>query len=275
MPTQRGTNIGVFKLPPRGVRPQVISCLQDPQARSRLQIAFEGLVIEDASPSTLLEAIDSASLKTLGTVVVVGIQAIERLGPSLANMRIRHPHTALLGWIPPNETRRAFELGQAGFDVLVMQGIDDQPAGVRRRTEQALSRILLGSIVEDLVSHVPPLSRGMVHSAFMQLNHVKTTLALASSLGMTLQALRCALRKVRLPPPQRLMAWCRLLLASRLLEERGRSAESVAFFLDYSSAPAFQNACRRLLHVTPGDVRRAGGFSFAIAQFEGELALTS
>src|SRR5690242_5068322 len=46
--TQRSTDIGVLKLPPRGVHPQVISSLLDPQARSRLQLAFDGFPIEDA-----------------------------------------------------------------------------------------------------------------------------------------------------------------------------------------------------------------------------------
>jgi hypothetical protein len=62
-------------------------------------------------------------------------------------------------------------------------------------------------------------------------------------------------------------AWCRLLLVTRLLEEPGRTVESIALQLDYPSASALRNQVRRFLGMTLSEAAAQGGFAFALERF--------
>jgi AraC-like DNA-binding protein len=66
------------------------------------------------------------------------------------------------------------------------------------------------------------------------------------------------------PPPQRLLTWGRLIVAAHLLEQKHRTADSVAAMLHFPSGPAFRNSCQRYLRATPSQIRSRGGAAYAI-----------
>jgi transcriptional regulator GlxA family with amidase domain len=53
-------------------------------------------------------------------------------------------------------------------------------------------------------------------------------------------------------------------MASQLLEDPSRSADTVAAALDFPSASAFRNTCRRYLGASPSELRLRGGSRFVI-----------
>jgi AraC-like DNA-binding protein len=75
-----------------------------------------------------------------------------------------------------------------------------------------------------------------------------------------------------LPPPRRLMAWMRILLAASLLDDPGRTVLSVAYACGYSSDSSLRRAMQDFLGTIPTTLRREGAFSRASARFLEELA---
>ena len=73
------------------------------------------------------------------------------------------------------------------------------------------------------------------------------------------------------PPPQRLLTWGRLIVASHLLEDVHRSADRIAVALDFPSGSAFRNMCQRYLGATPGEIRERGGSPYVIGEFLREI----
>jgi AraC-like DNA-binding protein len=75
---------------------------------------------------------------------------------------------------------------------------------------------------------------------------------------------------MRLPTPGRMLLWLRVLFGLRWLLEGGRSVESVAAQLGYSSGAAFRRAIKATVGGRPTPLRNAAAFDQAIERFAGE-----
>ena len=98
--------------------------------------------------------------------------------------------------------------------------------------------------------------------------------SLARLLGVPPRVLARRLSDAALPPPNKLLTWGRLLVASRMLEDGGRSADGVAQALSFPSGSAFRNASQRYLAATPGEIRARGGARWVLERFFGGAELT-
>jgi AraC-like DNA-binding protein len=74
------------------------------------------------------------------------------------------------------------------------------------------------------------------------------------------------LARAGFPTTQRMIAWGRLIVAGRLLEDPERTADSVALALDYPSGSAFRNACQRYARAAPHEIRARGGANYVVGQ---------
>ncbi len=75
-----------------------------------------------------------------------------------------------------------------------------------------------------------------------------------------------------LPPPRRVMAWMRILFASDLLDDEGRTVLSVAHACGYVSDSSLRRAMQDFLGTAPTALREKGAFQTASAVFTKELA---
>jgi AraC-like DNA-binding protein len=75
-----------------------------------------------------------------------------------------------------------------------------------------------------------------------------------------------------LPPPRRLMAWMRILMAASLLDDPGRTVLSVAYACGYASDSSLRRAMQDFLGTIPTTLRREGAFARAAQVFLAELA---
>ena len=69
------------------------------------------------------------------------------------------------------------------------------------------------------------------------------------------------------PTPRVLRTWCRLFVASRLLEEPGRTVESIALQLDFETTTGLRNALKRYTGLQASALRHAGGLTYVLARF--------
>lgn len=187
-------------------------------------------------------------------------------------LRTRYPSVAIVLYVavPPTPPRELFEAGRFGVDGLVLAEQDDDPRQVRAFVEQAEARGVLG-VVRHALHGVRPTVRDATLIAVTRAHQRLTPERLARILGLPRKALASRLAQAGFPPPARLIAWGRLIVAARLLEDEQRSVDSVAMSLDYPSGSAFRNIFRRYLHATPQHVRANGATRFVIDAFMREV----
>lgn len=188
-------------------------------------------------------------------------------------MRRRFPRCTLVAYVSPagERSRDFFDAGRIGIDGLVLADRDDQPQGLRSIVEQAEARSIAGVVRHKLPTDVRPLLRDALLIAVTRAHERLSPEGLARLLTVSRRTLAQRLQEAGFPPPQRLLTWGRLIVAAHLLEDRNRSADSVAHVLDFPSGSAFRNTCQRYLQSTPQQIREKQGATFVIATLLGIL----
>ncbi len=190
------------------------------------------------------------------------LRQLKRLRPAVTRV--------LYVGMPPTRPHELFEAGRFGVDGLIVADVDDGPREILTTVEQAEARGMTAA-VRAVLGDVRPTVRDAVLVAVTRAHQRLTPQQLASVLGIRRRALAERLEAAGYPPPQRLITWGRLLVAGQLLEDRERSADSVAMALDFPSGSAFRNSCQRYVGATPLEIGRGGGARMVLAALSAEL----
>ncbi|HJU91014.1 MAG TPA: helix-turn-helix domain-containing protein [Gemmatimonadaceae bacterium] len=187
---------------------------------------------------------------------------------SLRQLKRRFPSVAVVLYasVPPAQPRDFFEAGRFGLDGLVMADVDDEPRRLLGLIEQAEARGVLETLRRAL-GDVKPTVRDATLIGVTRAHQRLSPEGLAKILGVRRKNLSERLAQAGFPTAQRLIAWGRLIVAARMLEDSERSADSVALALDFPSGSAFRNTCQRYLHAAPQQIRARGGASYVIGAF--------
>ena len=187
---------------------------------------------------------------------------------ALRQLKRRFPSVAVVLYasVPPAEPRHLFEAGRFGLDGLIMADVDDEPRRLLSVIEQAEARGVLETLRRAL-GDVKPTVRDATLIAVTRAHQRLSPEGLAKILGVRRKNLSERLAQAGYPTAQRLIAWGRLIVAARMLEDSERRADSVALALDFPSGSAFRNTCQRYLHAAPQQIRARGGASYVIGAF--------
>lgn len=187
---------------------------------------------------------------------------------ALRQLKRRFPSVAVVLYVavPPAQPRDLFEAGRFGLDALIVADVDDEPRRMLPLIEQAEARGVLETLRRAL-GDVKPTVRDATLIAVTRAHQRLSPEGLAKILGVRRKSLSERLAQAGFPTAQRLIAWGRLIVAARMLEDSERSADSVALALDYPSGSAFRNTCQRYLHAAPQQIRARGGASYVIGAF--------
>lgn len=183
-------------------------------------------------------------------------------------LKLRFPRVTLIAYVAVTieRARDMFDAGRAGVDGLVVADLDDAPPRLLGIVEQAEARSAAG-ILRGQLPELRPLVRDAVMVSVTRAHERLTAEALARRLALSRRALTAQLTESGFPPPSQLLTWGRLIVAAHLLDDRNRSADSVAFSLGFPSGSAFRNTCQRYLHSTPQQIRERGGAGYVISLF--------
>lgn len=160
----------------------------------------------------------------------------------------------------------AFSLAMLGVREIVCTAGGDAAARVAAALGTHLNRGALDAVVESLAAAVPPGVHRWLAPVLLSAGGARTVPELARAARCSPRTLNRALSGAGLPPAEELLAWRRLLHAARLLDD-GRSADSVARTMDFSTGSALRKSLKRHTGLRPGELRRQGGFGALAALF--------
>ena len=158
-------------------------------------------------------------------------------------------------------------------------GVADTIDLIREHTPDALARrlgLVQGRCVRRLLNRavpkgIPTRTRWLLTVAAEVVAAGGGAQDLAESLGVDERTVPRWCRKADLPPPRTLLAWLRMLVAADLLDDPGRSFESVARSCGYATSASMRGALRNLFRLTPRELRERGAFTYVSRAFSEHL----
>jgi AraC-like DNA-binding protein len=249
----------------------VAALLSDRSRQDRLRDALQARhqLIVAPTWAEFLAACDSAPI----VAAVIDLQDYAQpTFDALRQFRVRHGSTAMILYVavPPVAAQEVFEAGRFGFDAIIVAGRGDAPRTIQEVIERAMARGV-GELLRPVVRAAPSVARDAALAVVARAYEHLTPETLARLLGVRRRALTERLAEAGLPAPQRLIAWGRLIMAARLLEDADRKVDAIALTLDFPSGSAFRNACQRYLGIAPHEMRARGGAAYVIQVFAGQL----
>lgn len=158
-------------------------------------------------------------------------------------------------------------LGGWGVVQIVSVGHDDTPGAMSLRFRQSQGRPLRALLEGVLPPETPSRARAIVDAAAGVVAAGGQGRDLAGELGLSRRTLLRWCEQSALPPPRKLLAWMRILLAAELLDDPGRPVLIVAQACGYSSDSGLRRVTQKFVGASPSDLRRRGAFDRAARFF--------
>jgi AraC-like DNA-binding protein len=225
------------------------------------------------------------TLVARGEVTAVVLEPIDAAGaivePEVRALRARFPSVPVFIYcdMTPASVNAIPILTRAGADDLVLGATADgesdaaaaSGATLRRAIATATLTRAATAILDELTSGLPPSVEPIVGYCVREGRAPLTVERMARDLGVHRRTLVNRLAAADYPSPQHLIAWARLLLAARLLEDPGRSVAATATALGFGSAAALRGMLQRYVGLRPSEVRRAGGARYVLELLRAEV----
>lgn len=251
----------------------IATMLPDPRALQRVNAAVAG-------EHRLVHCRTWAELETACRDEEVSLAIVDLFADGhthfdvVRRLKMRAERLTLVAYVAVTQdrSRDLFDAGRAGFDGLLIAGTDDTPAAFRAVLERAAARGV-AQLLRPRLAALNPVVRDAVMVSVTRAHLRLTSHRLAEICGSPKRTLLASLDAAGFPPPQKLLAWGRLIVAAQMLEDESRSADSVARLLDFPSGSAFRNTCQRYLGATPHEIRANGGAAWAVKKFLSEVGL--
>jgi len=146
----------------------------------------------------------------------------------------------------------------AGVCELVFDGIDDAGVALRALLSSAQQIHVGERVANELLTTLPRILGPFVRYVTAHPDTQRVA-DVAEALGHNRKTLVNHCAQAVAPPPQELLAWCRLSVVAELLSTTPRTIESIALQLDFPSDTALRNMMKRYTGLRATDVRTHGG----------------
>jgi AraC-like DNA-binding protein len=163
-------------------------------------------------------------------------------------------------------------LGQWGVVQIIDLGEEATAVALGHRLQAARGRPLRSLVERSLPANVSANGRSILAAASSIVADGGQGADLARKLNITPRTLSRWCRKAGLPPPKRLLAWMRILLAAEFLDDPGRPVAAVATSCGYAADSSLRLALRRFTGFNPTELRERGAFDTAATAFIEALA---
>ena len=250
--------------------PVVVVLVRAQASADRIASAFGATTVCHVST---VEELSAAVREHAMHVVAVLVEACDSqdipVATTLARLMAQFPVIPFLGYCGTGvaEAEDLRELARAGVHELVFRDVDDRPTLLRAKVGRGNQARAGALVVRRLSTQLPDPLHGVVSFCvnFSRASHEVERIALA--LGVHRKTLVNWCQRAHAPPPSTLVTWVRLLLAVELLQSPGHTVERVARGLEFASASAFRNLCRRYFGRRPTELRCPAGREAAYRAF--------
>jgi AraC-like DNA-binding protein len=220
--------------------------------------------------ATLSDEVRTAPASAL--VVVDPYQGTEDRGQLAGELEVlmsRFPSLTVTAAFPvtPESVPDVLRLGEWGVVQVIDTEEEGTPAAMRRRLQAARGRPLRVLVEHALPDSTSATARAILSAASAVVAEGGQGKDLAKALDITPRTLSRWCRRAGLPPPKRLLAWMRILLAAEFLDDPGRPVSSVAASCGYAADSSLRLALRRFVGMNPTDLRERGAFDTAAEAF--------
>lgn len=204
-------------------------------------------------------------------VVVTDLHAEPRKDGALRVFRFaqRFPLTPLVGWGDP-DGRELFRIGKAGARDIVLTNDAADTDMIAEVLDASLRAALPRLLLTHLQGRIDEAALGLISAAAERVPDGIQVPDLATLFGYSISTLERRCEALHLPTPGRMLLWLRVLFGLRWLLEGGRSVESVAAQLGYSSGAAFRRAIKATVGGRPTPLRNSAAFELAMERFASE-----
>ncbi|HEX8695653.1 MAG TPA: helix-turn-helix domain-containing protein [Longimicrobium sp.] len=158
-----------------------------------------------------------------------------------------------------------------GISEMIDLELENNPKAALPRLRGAHARPFKRRMETELLQYASDYAATLVRAACEVAVDGGGAPELAARFGVEPRTVGAWCRREALPPPRRLQAWMRVLLAAWLLEEPGRSVLNAARSAGYANDHALRRAMRELAGGDPSTLPREQLFETAAARMNDEL----
>lgn len=205
------------------------------------------------------------------TAAITDIHAEPRKDGVLRVFRIVEgfPFTPIIAW-GELDGRDLYRLGKAGAADVILSRDTDNIEQVAEILRGALRHGIPHLVETGLKDQLPPEACALVRYAAERIPSRIQVPDLAAAHDASVSTLERRCERWGIPTPGRLLLWLRVLYGLRWLAEPGRSLESIADQLGYSSGAAFRRAIQATLGLRGAPLRTQRSFHAALNRFLAE-----
>ncbi|HEV2150488.1 MAG TPA: helix-turn-helix domain-containing protein [Longimicrobiaceae bacterium] len=223
---------------------------------------------------SLARFLDEAPLTSLAVVdPYAEMPGRRELSPQLRMLLGRFPAVTVLAAleIQPGRFHDLRTLGEWGVSEVIALDRDETTESIARKIRAMQGRLTRSFLTNALPSFVSSRGRAVLLAATEVATGGGQGADLASALNLSDRALLRWCERSHLPPPRRLLAWIRVLLAAELLDYPDETVLSVAHTCGYATDSSLRRAVYEFTGATPTELRRTGAFATAADAFLAEL----
>lgn len=234
---------------------------------------FRGLAPKHYTTSAFTDEFALITAIARGEVAVTIVEAggfdHQRAVRTARRIRDAFPQHPLIAWCDLGRisTRELLDLANAGVQDVLRSDLDELRAVVSSALATATQRAAAARISKALHGVVPRTLRPVFEYALEHAHEHLDRETVAAGFGVSLRTLHGRLMASGLPSTRQFLTWCRLLVASALLEQPGQTLDSVAGLLDFHEGGPLGNAFRRYTGVGVSRLRQGNIFDATVAAF--------
>ena len=229
------------------------------------------MVLPFADEVELLQALTRGGIAL--TVVEAGGSTHDLAVRTLRRVHEDFPQHPLIAWCDLNriKSHELLDVARSGVQDIVRRDLDELRHAFTRILASATQRAVSVQIAAALADVVPRSLMPVLEYALERANQRLERNAVAAVFGVSRRTLHDRLINNRLPPTREFLTWCRVLVASALLDQRGHTLDSVAGQLDFSDGGVLGHVLRRYTGNGVNKLRDGGVLDAALAAFRASV----
>jgi AraC-like DNA-binding protein len=179
----------------------------------------------------------------------------------LRQLRLMFPSVSAVLWVSLTHdvARPLVDCGAIGVTTVLLRGYDNDPRMiaevVAKRMSEGIHAWTLDLVLRHLGPETPARLRWVMKEILDAPTKIRTAEELARRAGVDTRTVFRWFRRGRLATPHTVITAARVLLAGRMLQDPGLTVEDVARRLGYSDPRYLAEHARKLVGMTPGELR--------------------